>query len=154
MNHIELLKKRIKEQGTIVERFPGVMNTFYPPVNALINILNQYGYSWEFGYFGAKEKMTIVFFGEKRMQEIGRKLFQEELQEPGHYQRLREEWEKADEKYYNFVSKLEKLNFSDLKFEQLKENISNYVKRVQSRGPFPLLRMESLFVLIKNGFPI
>ena len=138
MNHIEILKARIKEQGAIVERFPGVMNTFYSPVNALINILDKYGYSWEFGYFGAKDGLTIVFFGEKRMYEIGKKLFQEEIQEPGHYQKLREEWEVINNNYYNFIDKLEETDLSKLNLNQLKEFYIKLCKSSSEAWAIPL----------------
>ncbi len=129
MNEIDLLKRRIKKNKTIIERFPAVMNTCYPPVNALINILKRYNLSWEWAYFGAKNKMAHVFYSEDILVENGKKMLRTELQNPGYYDQLLQEWKEKERVYYQIVEELEQLDLSKLNLEQLKDY---YVRLCQS----------------------
>ena len=80
---LQKVQQDVQAHPWVMERFPGIVQTTFPPAFSVTVDGFPHGLDWRILYVAFKKKTFILAFPEDRLIELGERHFQEECASPG-----------------------------------------------------------------------
>ncbi|TKJ17947.1 hypothetical protein CEE44_04730 [Candidatus Woesearchaeota archaeon B3_Woes] len=94
--------------------------------------------SWLTTCLAIKNKHLTIIFSEDRMIELGKRFLRKELENPGYYNSLYDEWKGYEKEYHKICKKIDSLELDKLSLTELKELYIEFIEKYHKEWMIPL----------------